>query len=214
MKIRYLGHSCFLLADGAGTRIVTDPFGDVGFSMPHVEAEGASISHAHFDHANVGAVKCGALFDRAGNYALGGIKVSAVESFHDDAQGKKRGKNLIFLFQTEGLTLCHLGDLGERCSPALLQKIGRVDVLLIPVGGNYTIGAAEAKEYIDALRPALVIPMHYKTEGLDIDVAPLDGFLKLVKGTEVEHAGCEIMINREKIDKKHTKIIVMERDRG
>ena len=216
MKIRYLGHSCFLFADGAGTRIVTDPYGDVGFCMPRVQADGVTVSHAHFDHCNVSTVEGNpAVFNKADRFGLGGVQISATESFHDDAKGKKRGSNLIFHYQMDGLHLCHLGDLGEKCSSSLVNAIGSVDVLLIPVGGNYTIDAMQAKEYIDRIRPAVVIPMHYKTDGLDINIGGLDEFLRLFdRDVAIEYRGSEISLLPENLKANTTKIIVMERERA
>ena len=214
MKIRYLGHSCFFLADSAGTSVVTDPYDGVGFPLPAVLASAISASHKHFDHYNIKAVKGNpAVFDRAGSSRLNGVDVSAIPSFHDEVKGAKRGGNLIFKFSMDGLNVCHLGDIGEPCNPSLVESIAPVDILLIPVGGNYTIDAVRAKEYIDAIKPAVVIPMHYKVAGLQIDIAPLDGFLALFAGENIERAGsCEIELSREKLTHAGTKIIVLERE--
>lgn len=213
MKIRYLGHSCFFLADSAGTSIVTDPFESVGFPMPAVSADAVTVSHQHFDHNNVSAVGgAPTVFDREGNYKLGEVKISAFSSFHDEVNGQKRGRNLIFKFHMDDLNVCHLGDLGEDCSPALIKKLSPVDVLLIPVGGNYTIDAVRAKEYVDRLKPAYVIPMHYKVLGLEIDIAPVDGFVSLFPGECVRRLGaCETELVKSSISHEGTKLILMER---
>ena len=199
MKIRYLGHSSFLLTDGLGTRIVTDPYEGVGFSMPRgVQAEGVSVSHAHFDHCNAAAISGNpVIFDKAGNFALNAVQISAVNSFHDEVGGKKRGPNLIFRFQMDGMTVCHFGDLGEPCSPARIESVGPVDILLIPVGGNYTIDAVQAKEYVDKLRPAVIIPMHYKTPKLKIDLCPLAPFIDAAKDCRIHNLNdCEASVSR------------------
>lgn len=214
MKIRYLGHSCFFLADGAGTSIVTDPYSGIGFPIPKVLASGVTVSHQHFDHNNINAVGGRpAVFDREGSFQLGAVSISAVSSYHDEVHGLKRGKNLIFKLNMDGLNVCHLGDLGENCSRALIEKLLPVDILLIPVGGNYTIDAARAKEYVDCLKPKIVIPMHYKVPGLKVDVAPVDGFLSLFSSTCIERAGrCEAEFSRGDIPKDGTKIILLERE--
>ena len=213
MKIRYLGHSCFFLADGAGTSIVTDPYSGIGFPIPKVLASGVTVSHQHFDHNNISAVGGNpVVFDREGSFRLGNVNFSAVTSFHDEVKGLKRGKNLIFKLNMDGLNICHLGDLGEDCSQTLVEKISPVDILLVPVGGNYTIDAVRAKEYVDCLNPKIVIPMHYKVPGLKVDVAPVDGFLSLFSSACVVRTGsCEVELSRGELSHDGTKIIVLER---
>lgn len=205
MKIKYWGHSCFFLASEGGTTLVTDPFGDIGLALPHLKADGVTLSHSHYDHANLSAVTAKKVFDRAGEYRLGDFRLTAKESFHDDAHGAKRGKNLIFRFEADGISVCHLGDLGEPCTEETVKLIGPCDVLLIPVGGNYTIGAAEAEKYVRALAPSAVIPMHYYVEGLKIDIAPCDGFLSRFGKTE------RVAGSYTPVPSGETKIIYMER---
>lgn len=212
MKIRYLGHSCFVLTKSGGCSIVTDPYGDVGFCMPEISAHAVTASHSHYDHCNVEAVQgFSAVFDKAGEYSFENIKISALASWHDDARGLKRGENLIFKFRMDNLSICHLGDLGEPCNDVLLEKVGRVDVLLIPVGGNYTIDAAQAKEYVDRIRPSIVIPMHYMQRGLNIAISGPDDFLNRFYQRQIMKVGCEIELSEADISKSEPKIIVMER---
>lgn len=209
MKIAYFGHSCFALQSGAGTRIVTDPYGDVGIALPPLSADAVTVSHSHFDHCNIGAVACKTVFDRAGEYELGGIRLSAVKRWHDDAHGAKRGENLIFEYLIDGIRVVHLGDSGmkaEELPPGLSP-----DILLIPVGGNYTIGAEEAMRYIARLSPKVVVPMHYKLNGLTVDIEGADRFLNVAgRKYPVGRAGGELEFTGETLPKA-TKIIVMER---
>ncbi len=184
MKIQYLGHSSFLLAFEGGTRIVTDPFGDVGIPMPHVAADAVTVSHAHYDHNNVSAISSPLVLQRAGEYEVGGVRIEAVRRFHDDAGGRKRGETLVFRFEGEGLTLLHFGDIGEPCTKELAASFGKADVVFLPVGGNYTIDARGAKSYAEAFYPAAVIPMHYKVKGLTVDIAGAEPFLALMGGAE------------------------------
>ena len=125
---------------------------------------------------------------------------------------KKRGENIIFKFHMDGLDICHLGDLGEDCSPDLIEMILPVNVLLIPVGGNYTIDAKMAKEYVDRIMPDIVIPMHYRAKGCKLDIDKVDDFLDEFNGENVEivEAGSEIEISRHDLGKDTTTIIVME----
>ncbi|MDE7086754.1 MAG: MBL fold metallo-hydrolase [Clostridia bacterium] len=218
MKIKYLGHSSFLLTESTGTAVVTDPYGEaVGYAMPKVSANAVTVSHHHFDHDNVKAVGGNpVVLDKEQGYSLPGVVVSAVSSFHDGEHGALRGENVIFKFRMDGLDVCHLGDLGEECSSALIESILPVNVLLIPVGGNYTIDAATAKAYVDRIMPDVVIPMHYRVKGCEIDIDKVDGFISLFEdeNVECEEAGEEIELSRDDIDGETTKIIVMERSRG
>ncbi len=215
MKIRYLGHSCFRLTESTGTSIVTDPYGDVGFDMPKVSADAVTVSHSHYDHNNVRAVSGNpVIFEKEGQYEIGGVGVTAVKTWHDSENGAARGENLIFKFRMDGLEICHLGDLGEECSSALIEMLLPVHVLLIPVGGTYTIDAEQAKEYVDRIMPSIVIPMHYKTKGLDLDIDKVDEFLDLFDKDEIEDLEeCEIELSRDDISEESTKIVLLERDK-
>ena len=213
MKIKYLGHSSFALTSDAGTIIVTDPYdGSIGFDMPCVEAHLVTLSHHHYDHANYGAVGGSpALLDRAQNGAFRDIEIRGVNSFHDDMQGAQRGENVIFVFTVDGMKICHLGDLGESVSQELIGRIGAVDILLVPVGGRYTIDASEAKKYVAAINPKVVIPMHFKTEDLTLDISGVEPFLRLFGGVEIRSASSEISLSQGDICGSKCKIIVMER---
>ncbi len=217
MKIRYLGHSCFLLTESTGASVVCDPYGEgVGYDMPKVCADAVTISHHHFDHDNVGAVGGNpVVLDRERGYGLPGVTINAVTSFHDAEGGRLRGENVIFKFRMDGIDLCHLGDLGEECSPERIESVLPVNVLFIPVGGNYTLDAAMAKEYVDRIMPDVVIPMHYRDKGCQIDIDGVEEFLSLFddEDAEIVRAGEEIELSREDTDGERTKIIVMSRSR-
>lgn len=130
MKIRYLGHSCFEFTESTGTTIVTDPYGNVGFNMPKTRADAVTVSHSHYDHNNVKAVGGNpVIFDREGQYEIGGVDITAIKSYHDDENGAKRGENLIFKFRMDGVEVCHLGDLGEECSSSLIEALDRKSVV-------------------------------------------------------------------------------------
>ena len=172
MKIRYLGHSCFLLEAKNGTRIVTDPYTGVGYEMPRVSADFVTCSHFHFDHNHVEKV-AGAkeVIVSTGMRERGGINISGLFSFHDEVGGEKRGENTVFLFEEGGVRVCHMGDIGEPLRASLIDRVKGVDVLLIPVGGVYTIDAAGALEYIQAINPTVTIAMHYRPKGGTLNVA-------------------------------------------
>lgn len=172
MKIRYFGHSCFLLEAKNGTRIVTDPYTGVGYEMPRVSADFITCSHFHFDHNHVESV-AGAkeVIASTGMRERGGVNISGLFSFHDDAGGEKRGENTVFLFEEGGVRVCHMGDIGEPLRQSLVDRVGNVDVLLMPVGGVYTVDAAGAAEYIAAIRPKVTIAMHYRPADGSLNVA-------------------------------------------
>lgn len=215
MKIKYLGHSCFLLTESTGTAVVCDPYGDdVGFCMPGVSADAVTISHPHYDHDNVAKVGGNpVVLDKEQGYELPGVEINAVKSYHDECMGAKRGENVIFKFRMDGLDVCHLGDLGEECSAELIESILPVNVLLIPVGGTYTIDAAMAKEYVDRIMPDVVIPMHYRTKGCNLDIDKVDEFISMFddENIEIEEGGSEVELCREDMDGEQTKIIIMDR---
>lgn len=215
MKIEYLGHSSFKLTESTGISVVTDPYDDsIGYRMPSVSADAVTVSHHHYDHDAVAKVKGDpVVLDREIGFTLkDSVDISSIKSFHDDSRGKKRGENIIFKFRMDGLDVCHLGDLGEDCSSDLIEMILPVNVLLIPVGGNYTIDSKMAKEYVDRIMPDIVIPMHYRAKGCKLDIDKVDDFLDEFDGENVcivEEGSC-IEVSRDDLDGGQTTIIVME----
>lgn len=166
MIIRCIGHAEFLLELENGMRIVTDPYdATCGYPVEVISADALLVSHGHHDHNAVENVKgVQHTVDAPGRYDLGdGVTVTAVEADHDDAGGAKRGKNLLFCVEAEGLRVMHLGDLGHVPTQAQLDALGCCDVVMIPVGGFFTIDAPTAKQVAQMLRARVVLPMHYKT---------------------------------------------------
>lgn len=214
MKIEYLGHSCFKLTESTGTSIVCDPYSEeIGYKMPETSANAVTVSHTHYDHDAVKNVDGNPeVIQNQTSYSLPGVEVDAVKSFHDDRRGKLRGENTIFKFRMDGIDVCHLGDLGEECSSALIEAVLPVNVLLIPVGGNYTIDAEMAKEYVDRIMPDIVIPMHYRTKDCKIDIDKVDGFLDLFDGETVEeYDGSSLELSRSDLN-GGTRIIVLRKN--
>ena len=183
MIISWFGHSSFKIEEkinGENISVVSDPFdSSVGLKVPNIEADIVSVSHNHFDHNNVSALR-GKPFvvDCAGEYDIKGVIIEGIKSFHDEKKGDDRGENIIFRFDIEGISLVHLGDLGDVLDNKQLEKIGGVDILFIPVGGKYTLDAKKAVEVISQVEPRIVIPMHYKTKDSKIDIDGLDKFIK------------------------------------
>lgn len=179
-----LGHAKFLIELDNGHRIVTDPFDHgTGYPVGHAACDTVLVSHHHHDHDAVETVHgYTQVLDQPGEYTLcTGVKATGVASFHDDAQGAKRGKNTIFLLQAEGLRVVHLGDLGHPLTDEQVEALAPVDVLMVPVGGFFTIDAAQAKEVCRLLNPRVIVPMHYRTEvNASWPIAPVDDFLALM----------------------------------
>jgi len=179
MKIKWLGHSSFLLENERGIKIVTDPFDEtLGYKVPRMRAEIVTVSHEHFDHNYVRGVRGRpVVFKGIVNRESHKMEFRGVSSYHDSVYGAKRGPNTIFVIKAEGLNLCHLGDLGHLLSKDKLAEIGPVDVLFIPVGGFYTINYIQATQIIEDIKPKIIIPMHYKTETIKLSLDPVDPFL-------------------------------------
>lgn len=178
-----IGHAKFLIELENGLRIVTDPYdATCGYPVTSVKADVVLVSHGHHDHSAVDTIP-GAprVIDASGEYDLGdGASVIAVEAFHDDAEGTKRGRTLLFSIRAEGLNALHLGDLGHIPTAAQAEALGTADVLMIPVGGFFTIDAAQAKATAELLQARVILPMHYKTcVNEDWPIAPVTEFTRL-----------------------------------
>lgn len=183
MIISCIGHAEFMLELENGMRIVTDPYDAAcGYPVSAIRADVALVSHNHHDHSAVDNVGGNPrIISAAGQYDLGeDVSLTAVEAFHDDAQGAKRGMTLLFNLHAEGLHVAHLGDLGHLPTRAQIEALGRVDVLMLPVGGCYTIDAATAKETAELLGARVLLPMHYRTRAnADWPIAPVTDFTSL-----------------------------------
>lgn len=184
MIITYLGHSCFKIQDKAGSEgvtVVTDPFDkNVGLKVPNFEADIVTVSHKHNDHSNINALRGNPfVIDSAGEYEAKGVAINGIESYHDAKDGVERGKNIIYRIDIDNVSVAHLGDLGHELDAKQLERLEGTDVLLIPVGGKYTIDAKKAIEVIKQIEPRIVIPMHYKVKGSKInDIDEVDKFIK------------------------------------
>ncbi len=181
MNIRWLGHSCFKITTAQGVRIVTDPYDStVGYPMRPIEADVLTISHQHYDHNYRDGVGGNpVVFEAVGNFDFRSVHMDAYACYHDDEQGRKRGDNLIFRIEADGVVICHLGDIGHPLEESMLRTLGSVDVLMIPVGGIYTLDGAQAWELTRRMQPRCVVPMHYKTPPLTFSLAPVSDFLAL-----------------------------------
>jgi len=182
MKIKCLGHACFLLTSEQGLRVITDPYtvgSGIDYSPIKEAADVVVVSHGHVDHNNVSAVRGKVEVVRgSGIRTAKGVQFRGIATYHDTSQGKQRGTNTVFCFSLDGIRLCHLGDLGHLLSQAQISEIGAVDILFIPVGGFYTIDAAGASRVCEQLKSKVVIPMHFKTPQCPYPIAGVDDFLR------------------------------------
>jgi L-ascorbate metabolism protein UlaG (beta-lactamase superfamily) len=210
VEIRWLGHACFLITAGDGTRILTDPFDDtVGYDLPTVPADIVTVSHAHFDHSNVGVVQGSPeVMNSPGDRWFGGVRIRGVQTCHDTKGGALRGNNIVFIIETDDIAICHAGDLGHVPSDETAKSIGRVDVLLIPVGGTYTLDAKGAHEAVRKLDPRIVIPMHYKTP--DLKMTELDSAERFLAGlSRVERTpGSSYTVQASSLPRELTAVVL------
>lgn len=185
MIITWQGHSCFKIQDKIGpdgVTVVTDPFDKkTGLKVPGFEADIVTVSHQHHDHNNVEALRGNPfIITSPGEYDRKGVLIEGIDSYHDKNSGGERGNNVIYRIEIDDISVAHLGDLGHTLDNAQLEKLVGTDVLLIPVGGKYTIDAQQAVEVIAQIEPRIVIPMHYKVDGLTLDIEGVDKFIKAI----------------------------------
>ncbi len=191
MNIHYFGHSAFGLTLDNGTRIVIDPYtagafgGDLRYGAIDGAFDVAVVSHDHEDHTDKAVLKRAKRVVRS-VVAMeeGGAKIETISAFHDEAKGAKRGKILLTVVEAEGLRVAHLGDLGQEIGPTEVPALANLDVLMIPVGGYFTIDAAVASRVARAIAPRIAIPMHYKTSKSDFPITPVENFTKLMDNVE------------------------------
>ncbi len=216
MDITYLGHSSFKIKTKTAT-IITDPFDSqmVGLGYPGIEGEIVTVSHKHADHSASGKVSgVKKIVEGPGEYEISSISIIGYQSFHDGKKGEERGKNTIYVIEAEGLRIAHLGDLGHPISDDLASEMGSIDILMVPVGGFYTIGPREATEVCSKIDPYFIIPMHYKVPGMNekefAGLEPKETFLKEV-GLTVEILPKLLVKKEDIIDNQSTKVIVLEK---
>lgn len=210
MIINWYGQACFKIQSGS-TTIAIDPFEKkLGLTPPKFEAQIVLITHEHFDHNNVKDIK-GEPFviDSPGEYEHMGVRIKGFFSYHDDKEGKERGINTIYKIQMEDITLAHLGDLGQRqLTEQQLDALSEIDILMVPVGGTYTIDGTTAVEIINQIEPRIVIPMHYKVKGLGVKLDSVDDFLKEIGKTDVDKIE-KLTIKRKNLPDPDEKIEVI-----
>lgn len=178
MTIQWLGHSCFRITTSRGTTVVTDPFDEtVGYERPEIEADLVTLSHDHFDHNCVRALRrAGEIASRESACRVNDVRALPFSSWHDEAQGAKRGPNTIFVLEADGQRVAHLGDLGHPLSREQLEALGPLDALLVPVGGVYTIDGVQAAQLALAAGARVTVAMHFMTPGLRFELMAPEPF--------------------------------------
>ncbi|RKP51494.1 MBL fold metallo-hydrolase [Cohnella endophytica] len=195
MRIKWFGHSSFLITSEAGTRVLIDPYNKfLGYRMPvPIESDIVVVTHDHGDHNKIKAASGDYLLvNEPKEYSRGDVSISGFKTFHDKVNGKKRGPNIIFRIRMDGLTVCHCGDLGHLLTEEQAKDIGRSDIVIVPVGGRMTLDGAEAAQVARQLQATVAIPMHYRTKALGllgkIVFAKADKFIQALgqRTTEVD----------------------------
>ncbi|OIO06954.1 hypothetical protein AUJ35_03020 [Candidatus Falkowbacteria bacterium CG1_02_41_21] len=212
MIITWQGQSCFKIQDKVGSEgitLVTDPFDkSLGLKVPNFEADIVTVSHDHYDHNNVAAFRgTPKVIKSAGEYDIKGVMIEGVLSYHDASQGKERGNNIIYRIEMDDITICHLGDLGHVLDNKQLKRLEGIDILLVPVGGKYTLDAKLAVEVISQIEPRIVIPMHYKTKDMKIDIDGVDKFIKEL-GIEATYEE-KLKINKKDLPAEDMELVIL-----
>jgi L-ascorbate metabolism protein UlaG (beta-lactamase superfamily) len=214
MRITYFGHSCFLVEAQDQTRVILDPYlhgaydGAVKYAPVDESADIVLVSHEHPDHAAADTIPGKPrVFVHPVGERVGSVSITGIQVAHDEAGGKQRGKNTISTIDDGDLRLVHLGDLGHLLDGPTTKKIGQVDVLLIPVGGHFTIDYLGAAAVVDALAPSIVIPMHYKTPKIDFSIASTDAFLN-TQNTVQRNQGSTIEVTRATLPTERTVVVL------
>lgn len=210
MDIYWGGQALFKLK-GKTSTVVIDPFDPefIGLKLPKdLEADSVLITHDHGDHNNVSAVSGNPIVIQGpGEYEVKGVAITGVQAYHDNSQGSERGKDTIYHIYIDGLNVVHCGDLGHALTEAQIEEIGVTDILLIPVGGVFTIDAKEATNIVSQLEPRIVIPMHYSLPGLKVELSPVEDFLKEM-GKEGIEPQPKLTISKEKLPEE-AQIVVL-----
>lgn len=215
MDIIWHGQACFEIRIPSNQVekkiIVIDPFSDsIGLKPPSLTADILLVTHQHPDHNNVKAVKgTPFLIEGPGEYEVKGVFVQGIVASHGAWQKEELGKNTIYTIEAEDIRLCHLGDLNQKeLSPEQLEAIGGIDILMIPVGGTYTIDGSTAQKIVNQIEPKIVIPMHYKLPLLNVKLDGVEGFLK-VMGQEATEPQPSLKIKKQNLPTE-TKIVVLK----
>ncbi len=213
MRIRWHGHACFEVE--GSVRVVTDPHDgkSLGIAPPSVKADLVLVSHDHFDHNFVKGVEGDdtTVLSRPVMTVEKGVRVEGILANHDNEGGSKRGRITMFKFELDGLSFCHLGDLGHLLDEQQVDKISPVDVVFVPVGDVFTIGPEGAKKVVEQINPKVAIPMHYRVPGLGLSIQPVQNFIRLCDQKKVVKMGNEVEFTGDELPQDGTEFWVFSK---
>jgi L-ascorbate metabolism protein UlaG (beta-lactamase superfamily) len=209
MDITWLGLSCFRIK-GKEVTVITDPYPPgLGYSLGRPQANIVTVSHAHPGHSYTAAISGEyKVIKGPGEYEIKETFITGIATWHDADHGQKLGRNTVYLLELDSITLCHLGDIGHLPDSELIEDLGDIDVLFLPVGGVSTIGGSTAAEIVRRLSPKVAIPMHYKTPALKRELEPVDKFLKEA-GVKEKVSQPKLSVSRSNIPTS-TQVIVLD----
>ncbi|MEA2065112.1 MAG: MBL fold metallo-hydrolase [Patescibacteria group bacterium] len=217
MCIIWHGHSCFSIKTKSllneNINIVIDPFDGkkTGINLPKLKADIVLSSHNHYDHNNVKAIQGNPFIVKTlGEFEIKNVFIQGIPSFHDKKNGAERGNNIIFYLESEKIHIAHLGDLGHILDEKQMSKLSKIDILMVPVGGKYTINYSEAIEVINQIEPKIIIPMHYKIPGLKVDIDTVDKFAKEM-GVDPNKKTDKLKIAQKNLPTDRSEIIIMDK---
>ena len=210
MTITWYGQSCFKV-ETRGVTLAIDPFSkEIGLTPPRFQADIVLVTHPHMDHANIDAIP-GSPFvvTSPGEYETKGISIRGIPTFHDQHQGKERGLNTVYAITAEDITIAHLGDFGEGAMrEETIDELGDVDILMIPVGGTYTIDGETAANVVNQIEPSIVIPMHYELPSLKVKLLPVQQFLKSYGASNVSPEA-KLVVKKKDLVEGETRVVVL-----
>lgn len=215
MDITYLGHASFKLK-GRNATVITDPYDAkfLGLKFPKNSADIVTVSHTHGDHNSIEQIAdIKKVISGPGEYEVMGVSIIGYQTFHDDKKGLERGKNTIYVYEMDSLRIAHLGDLGHTLSEGLVEEIGTIDILMIPVGGFFTVDAEKASEIFRAIEPSIAIPMHFKVPGMSEEIsAKLSTEEDFVKQSGLSPEKMDkLSVKKVDIPDEGQKLIILER---
>lgn len=209
MDVTWHGHACFRLR-GRSATAVTDPYPpSLGPKLAKFECDLVTLSHAHENHSYLAATKDAFVVEGPGEYEVKGVGVTGIPTFHDAAGGAEYGRNTVFLLEIDDVRVCHLGDLGHRLDDELTERLGTVDILLVPVGGTKTLTPALAAEVVRLVEPRYVVPMHFSFPGVKANLGGVDTFLKEMGLTQGEPLP-RLSVQSSSSSEVETKVVVLE----
>jgi L-ascorbate metabolism protein UlaG (beta-lactamase superfamily) len=217
MNIQYYGHSCFKITTKPAGRatddvvIFIDPFDkSIGLRPPQSQADVVFVTHPHHDHNNIEALKGEPIIiDTPGEYSTKGINAFGLDTFHDDKEGTLRGRNTVYVIDSEDMRVCHLGDLGTDLGSKQLEEINGVDILFVPIGGKYTIDGKKAVEIVRQIEPSVIIPMHYKMKGSTVDIDDEKKFCSEMGNCPREKVS-KYNIKKKDLEGKNMEVVMMD----